>query len=613
MSFQLLLTVFKMIYLPILLILFQMMDSLTRSRITYTRRPTTLTASSSNDSSSSSNGTTRTKRQRTSSFAGSKYFRVNDHFDLLTEGRQEFHVCKVDGCDQRYKKETSSSHKRAHVDKHSEKEVTLFHNLPAEEKIMNILILIATAGLPYLVVENPLFRIVTGITMCKKTVKQKMISLYEQKRFCLKTKLSQSDCISVSMDLWSCSPKSNESYCCFIGHFLEVEVMRQVLIDFFPLPHPHTGSLLSEKLNEMLSYFDIQSKVVSITADGASNNRTAIQLLNSIRTIQQLSQVNYINCFCHVIHNVITHATESLSPTLVKCHELCRTIRKSGNLSQRVKCKCIELGLDCQKVLLDVSTRWNSLYLMLQRMLVIREALEFICDTQIALAPFSLTVAEWDDVEQTVIFLRPFYEVTCEMSRAAEFNYSLVIVYYRNLLKHCQEQIALDEENLLIAIAYERLVSYKWKIETESALFATTLDPFANRCLSDQERCSLGDKLRHIISCQPQSQPPFKSQTSRSALVVQNVDEVTKYLSVHQPDEDENIVKWWLANSRTFPGLSKLAKKYIIMRPSSVSVESTFSIASWTINPKRNRLSDESIQALMFLHHYFKGPFSLSD
>ena len=70
----------------------------------------------------------------------------------------------------------------------------------------------------------------------------------------------------------------------------------------------------------MLSYFDIQSKVVSITADGASNNRTAIQLLNLIRTIQQLSQVNYINCFCHVTHNVITHATESLSGTLVKCH-----------------------------------------------------------------------------------------------------------------------------------------------------------------------------------------------------------------------------------------------------------------------------------------------------
>ena len=177
-------SVFKMmIYSPILLILFQIMDSsLTRSRITYTRRPTSSTASSSNESSSSSNGTTRTKRQRISSFAGSKYFRVNGHFDLLTEGRQEFHVCKVDGCDQRYKKETSSSHKRAHVDKHSEKEVTLFHNLPAEEKIMKILILIATAGLPFLAVENPFFRIITGITISKITVKQKMISLYEQKR-----------------------------------------------------------------------------------------------------------------------------------------------------------------------------------------------------------------------------------------------------------------------------------------------------------------------------------------------------------------------------------------------------------------------------------------------
>ena len=65
-----------------------------------------------------------------------------------------------------------------------------------------------------------------------------------------------------------CSPKSNESFCSFVGHFLEDETQR-VLIDFVSLPHPDTGSLLSEKLNGVLSYFEIQDTLISVTSDGA--------------------------------------------------------------------------------------------------------------------------------------------------------------------------------------------------------------------------------------------------------------------------------------------------------------------------------------------------------
>ena len=59
---------------------------------------------------------------------------------------------------------------------------------------------------------------------------------------------------------------------------------------------------------------------------------------------------------------------------------------------------------------------------------------------------------------------------------------------------------------------------------------------------------------------------------------------------------------WWKVNCTRYPTLSKLAKRFLSAPPSSVESERLFSIGGNICTPKRNRLTAEHGQMLMFLN-----------
>ena len=86
------------------------------------------------------------------------------------------------------------------------------------------------------------------------------------------------------------------------------------------------------------------------------------------------------------------------------------------------------------------------------------------------------------------------------------------------------------------------------------------------------------------------------------ASVNDSCNEVEIYLSelLIEFHGGDYMLKWWATNKVQFPSLAKLARKYLSAPPTSVPSERLFSTAGDLHDEKRNRLSPQHAEKLLF-------------
>ncbi|GKA15293.1 zinc finger BED domain-containing protein RICESLEEPER 2 [Tanacetum coccineum] len=84
-------------------------------------------------------------------------------------------------------------------------------------------------------------------------------------------------------------------------------------------------------------------------------------------------------------------------------------------------------------------------------------------------------------------------------------------------------------------------------------------------------------------------------------------DELTKYLKESrlelEDDEDFDILNWWKLNSPRFPIVSRMAKGILSIQVSTVAFESAFSASCRILDPYRNALAPNIVEALETTKH----------
>ncbi|CAH0730113.1 unnamed protein product, partial [Brenthis ino] len=91
----------------------------------------------------------------------------------------------------------------------------------------------------------------------------------------------------------------------------------------------------------------------------------------------------------------------------------------------------------------DVSTRWNSTYDMLDRVVKIKDAL--IATLALVRADLALSLEDWTLIEKALPILKIFYEVTVEVSAEKSVSLSKVIVYCRLLKRQITYRLSQAE------------------------------------------------------------------------------------------------------------------------------------------------------------------------
>jgi hypothetical protein len=109
--------------------------------------------------------------------------------------------------------------------------------------------------------------------------------------------------LSIALDCWT-SP-FQQAFMAITSYFVDEKWdYHEILLGFMPIHGQHTGVHLSEVLFGVLQQHSIVDRVIAITTDNASNNKTLVEsLCESIERIElpNFTKVVRIPCLAHVI------------------------------------------------------------------------------------------------------------------------------------------------------------------------------------------------------------------------------------------------------------------------------------------------------------------------
>jgi hypothetical protein len=143
------------------------------------------------------------------------------------------------------------------------------------------------------------------------------------------------------------------------------------------MPPPHNGISLFEKTYNMLEEWGIETKVFTITLNNASSNDVCVGLLrnqlNMKKTLLCEGEFFHIHCCAQILNLIVQDGLKEIDSALQKIRNSVKYVRGSQLRKQNFLQVVNKMSLDNNKGLRqDVPTRWNSTYLCLRLLFIIR-------------------------------------------------------------------------------------------------------------------------------------------------------------------------------------------------------------------------------------------------
>ncbi|XP_050508041.1 zinc finger BED domain-containing protein 4-like [Diabrotica virgifera virgifera] len=277
--------------------------------------------------------------------------------------------------------------------------------------------------------------------------------------------------LSFTTDIWSdtCSGVSLLSLTC---HGITKEFERKMIVlkaEVFNEGR-HTGENIAHKLEDILSFWEIpKDKVKCVVRDARANMKKGVNLLN----------VEHIDCASHKIQNVLKagmKAQETVVSAITKCKKMATHFHHSTSAQDELTSIQKRLNQKPLKTIQECTTRWNSTFYMLERILQVKESLCLYASANNKIP--QLASDEWMIIEKLIGLLRPFEEITKELS-ASDVSISSVIPLITTLEKVVHDLDSSDEHiGDTITVLKDELIRKFSGLENE-ILFstATFIDP----------------------------------------------------------------------------------------------------------------------------------------
>ena len=289
------------------------------------------------------------------------------------------------------------------------------------------------------------------------------------------------------------------------------------------------------------------------------------------------------------------------------------------------------LDINKHKLQQDEPTRWNSTLYMLQT----------IYEQKTALAAYatehgSITMLSPNQIELTrklIAALEPVEEIT-KMVSTDTASISVLIPLVKILKKALSKH---DDDSGIQTMKLEMLTSLERRFddieESQLLLMATCLDPrFKDKFFSSEgkglaRKCMIDNIVDTDVEVEPQSKRPRTEFSNDSSVEGESTSKVWECLTeiLHDcgatTDSDGgkeimvdqyfseplidykkgNPYTWWYNNRLRYPLLAKLATRYLCSPPTSVPSERLFSGAGILYDEKRNKLTAEHAEMLLFI------------
>lgn len=278
--------------------------------------------------------------------------------------------------------------------------------------------------------------------------------------------------VSLTADMWT--SMNMEAYLAITCHFIdENDKLGTVLLGVEHFPSSHTAENLAQVVHTHMEEWGITHKVKCLVTDAASN------MIACAKTLQ----IRHSICIAHALNLLVRKSFDQI-PALceirTKAKKIVTYFRTSTTGKEKLDGLQLQMGGQPQKLVIEVDTRWNSTYLMLERLFKLREPVAAALATlRTDITP--LTSQEHLTIEECLPLLSPFNQATVELSEERRVSISKVIplmkmLYHTVLAKseHLSNDVArLLSDNLLRRIRENVAGSESLSVMT----MATMLDP----------------------------------------------------------------------------------------------------------------------------------------
>ena len=492
----------------------------------------------------------------------------------------------------------------------------------------------------------------------RKYFQEKVLAkIYEKLSNSISQLLEHQNCISFISDIWSDS-HSNHSYISLSGHFIDASFLRKdVVLNVKHFPGSHTGNAISDIFHKMKDDWNIPDiKCHLLIRDNAAN----------IRLGAELSNFNSESCFIHTLQLALNDGIFSqriVRDIISNSRKIVGHFNHSPLACSRLQDIQNKLDLPQHKLIQDVTTRWNSTFYMLERLVEQRRAIGMYASDHYGIT--SLSIYQWQLTENILRLLQPFEEVTKRFSSNSACI-SEVIVEVQVLLRYLGRK-ENDEGVQTMKSELRDSINSRFVIKGEifrkkSFCIATVLDPrfktsffppesldcIKNMIISEMDIKVLSETglsiqvsdslLTDVGICG--TPPPKRSLREETHFSIRNCyDEIVQGALYHGEESSyggheqldvtcggsqnsirnshkfeleryltdplipisEDPLLWWKINEKYYSNLLPVSLKYLSAPPTSIYSERLFSTAGNVFEEKRSSLLPENGERLIFI------------
>jgi len=303
--------------------------------------------------------------------------------------------------------------------------------------------------------------------------------------------------------------------------------------------------------------------------------------------------------------------------------------KHSNVATQCLKTKQEQLGLPTECLIQSCKTRWNSVFMMLDRLYENRCPVSNVfADRTVTTAAmaqkFEVTENQWAAIETIVKLLKPLQVITTVFCGEKYCSISMVRPLLNIVIeKHLQPQINDDEiaQNFKYIVLKDR---FKLNWNPSSVVSARQIASFLDPRYKDLEheaadaREEIRTRFKSLLDDISEHNDDMQIQTSETknsfgglAFLYGdkgncNTDDSTvqfqNYLAEPQVRFDFDALEWWKTRATKYSLMVVLAVKYLGIPATSVSSERCFSTAENIVTAKRSCLAPETVNMLVFLY-----------
>ncbi|KAM3338049.1 zinc finger BED domain-containing protein RICESLEEPER 2-like [Capsicum galapagoense] len=464
----------------------------------------------------------------------------------------------------------------------------------------------------FMKVAQPYFKILS-----RNTVTRDCFKMFDEEKQKLKRSFRDAQQrVCLTTDTWISLQRIN--YKCITAHWIDSKwIMHKRIINFFPIIS-HRGENMANEISKCLRDWGI-NKIFTITVDNASSNDVTVKELAKIFTKRG---TNFMNGEHFHVRKAVKY------------------IRQSPARCKRFQECCEDVDINSKKSLcLDVSTRWNSTYLMLNRVVECENGLMSYVYCDIGLSHYLQFV---EDEERTVVgafssddwdYLISSDDNGDDLLGKITSNMKEKFDKYWGSPKKMNKMIfiscVLDPRHKFVSVGFALQMMFG---KEEGLILESEVKDYMNLMYGEYVKDFSKDKdSQHYLSSSSSLFENSSSLPSISGSTIQSIGflgsfmddlmkhkarnittvktELQKYLNEANEGETKNfnVLSWWKIHSSRFSILAEMARDVLSIPISSVASECAFSTGGRIFDSFRSSLTPKLVQILVYLQDWIRS------